>query len=93
MEINRRNLLAGGAAATFPFLGGQLTAHDNAHAEFPKDAVILTAQVKAKETEVDNVKQALGSLVGPTRKEEGCIDYTQTLQKSLVRWPSEAVDR
>ena len=94
MEINRRNLLAGGAtAAAFPFLGGELTAHDNAHAEFPKHAVILTARVKAKETEVDNVKQALGSLVGPTRKEEGCIDYTQTLQKSLVRWPSEAVDR
>ena len=94
MEINRRNLLTGSAAAAaFPFLGGRLTADDKPHAEFPKDAVILTAQVKAKETEVDNVKQALGSLVGPTRKEEGCIDYTQTLQKSLVRWPSEAVDR
>ena len=76
MEINRRNLLTGSAAAAaFPFLGGQLVAADNAHAEFPKDAVILTAQLKAKEGEVDAVKEALGSLVGPTRKEEGCIHY------------------
>ena len=76
MEINRRNLLAGSAAAAaFPFLGGQLMAHDNAHAEFPKDAVILTAQLKAKEGEVDNVKEALAAMVGPTQKEEGCIHY------------------
>jgi quinol monooxygenase YgiN len=81
MEINRRNLLAGSAAATaFPFLGGQLAAAEHAHAdhehsEFPKEAVILTAQLKAKAGEVEAVKQALGSLVGPTRKEEGCIHY------------------
>jgi quinol monooxygenase YgiN len=76
MEINRRNLLAGGAAAaTLPFLSGQLMADDKPHAEFPKDAVILTAQLKAKEGEVDSVKEALGAMVGPTRKEEGCIHY------------------
>ena len=76
MEINRRNLLTGSAAAAaFPFLGGQLMADDKPHAEFPKDAVILTAQVKAKETEVESVRETLGSLVGPTRKEEGCIHY------------------
>jgi len=76
MEINRRNLLAGSAAvAAFPFLGGPLMAEDKAHAEFPKDAVILTARVKAKETEVDKVKEALKSLVAPTHEEEGCIHY------------------
>lgn len=76
MQINRRNLLTGSAAAAaFPFLGGQLLAGENAHAEFPKDAVILTAQVKAKTSEVDTVKEVLGALVEPTRKEEGCIHY------------------
>jgi quinol monooxygenase YgiN len=76
MEINRRNLLAGSAAAAaFPLLGGELMAQDKAHAEFPKDAVILTAQIKAKEAEVGNVREALLSLVEPTRKEEGCIHY------------------
>ena len=60
MEINRRNLLAGSAAtAAFPFLGGQLMAHDTAHSEFPKEAVILTAQLKSKPGEVDAVKEAL----------------------------------
>jgi quinol monooxygenase YgiN len=33
----------------------------------------LTAGVKAKEGEEDKVKEALSSLVEPTRKEEGCI--------------------
>ncbi len=76
MEINRRNMLAGSAAvATVPFLGGQLMAQDKAHAEFPKDAVILTARIKAKEGEVGAVREALLSLVAPTRKEEGCIHY------------------
>jgi quinol monooxygenase YgiN len=76
MEINRRNLLAGSAAlAAFPFLGGQVMAGDNADREFPKEAVILTAQLRAKEGEVDAVKEALTAMVGSTRKEEGCIHY------------------
>ena len=44
-------------------------------AEVPKDAVILTAMVKAKPGEVAAVKEALMSLVGPTRKEPGCLCY------------------
>ena len=76
MEINRRNLLAGSAAvAAFPFLGSQLAAQDNVHKDASKEAVILTAQIKAIESEVDNVREALLSLVEPTRKEEGCIHY------------------
>ena len=98
MEINRRNLLVGGVAATaFPLLGGQLMAQDKAHAEFPKDAVILTAQIKAKEAEVDHVKKALLSLVGPTRKEEGCVHYIlhqDTKDKTMFMfyevWKNEA---
>jgi len=76
MEINRRNLLTGGAAiATLPLLGGHVFADDKPRRDIPKDAVILTAGVKAKEGEEDKVKEALSSLVEPTRKEEGCIHY------------------
>ncbi len=77
MEITRRNLLAGSAAAAaWPLLGGQALADDKKpHGEMPKDAVILIARVKAKAGKEDAVKEALGSLVGPTRKEEGCIHY------------------
>ena len=76
MEINRRNLLTGAAAvAALPLLGDSTFAKEQPARGIPKDAIILTAQVKAKEDQVDNVKEALSSMVGPTRKEEGCIHY------------------
>ncbi|HYW80687.1 MAG TPA: putative quinol monooxygenase [Thermoguttaceae bacterium] len=77
MEINRRNLLAGSAAAAaWPLLGSPCFADDKkAHGEMPKDAVILVAQVKAKAGKEDDVRQALASMLEPTRKEEGCIHY------------------
>ncbi len=89
MKMNRRNLLTGSAAAaTFPLLAGQVFAQEHAHEHadhehaeehghgtMPKSAVILTARVKAKEGEEDKVKEVLASLVGPTRKEKGCIHY------------------
>ena len=87
MAINRRNLLAGGAAAAaWPLLQNSCFADDKddhdhddddkkPHGKPPKDAVILVARVKAKEGKEDAVKKALGSMVEPTRKEEGCIHY------------------
>ena len=44
-------------------------------AEVPKDAVIATAFMKAKPDQVEAVKEALLSLVKPTRKEPGCLCY------------------
>ena len=80
MEFNRRNLLAGGAAAAaWPLLGRAAFAADEAadksDGEIPKDAVCLIARVKAKEGEEEKVKKALSTMVAPTRKEEGCIHY------------------
>ncbi|MHC4402599.1 MAG: putative quinol monooxygenase [Planctomycetota bacterium] len=76
MGITRRNLLTGGVTvATLPLLHGSVFAADKPRRDVPKDAVILTAEVKAKEGEEDRVKEALRSLVGPTRKEKGCIHY------------------
>ena len=73
MKINRRTLLASGTAlAGWSVLRGETTV---AGAEVPKDAVILTAMVKAKAGEEAAVKEALLSLVGPTRKEPGCLCY------------------
>lgn len=77
MQINRRNLLAGGAAlAAMPCLAGEaLAAETVAKTEMPKDGVILVAMVKAKPGQEDAVKEALVSLVEPTRKESGCLCY------------------
>ena len=76
MQINRRKLLASGTAlAGLAVLGGETTVEGAANADVPKDAVILTAMVKAKPDQVEAVKEALMSLVGPTRKEPGCLCY------------------
>ncbi len=76
MSINRREMLAGSTAALgLPFLGTEALASDDPHAEAPKDAVILTAAVVAKEGKEDQVKEILASIVEPTRKEKGCVHY------------------
>jgi quinol monooxygenase YgiN len=73
MKINRRTLLTSGTAlAGLSVLHGESTVQG---AEVPKDAVILTAMVKAKPDQVEAVKDALMSLVEPTRKEPGCLCY------------------
>jgi quinol monooxygenase YgiN len=80
MEINRRTLLASGAAlAGLSVLRGETAAEG---AEVPKDAVIATAFMKAKPDQVEAVKEALLSLVKPTRKEPGCLCYNLHQSKS-----------
>ncbi|MCL4206539.1 MAG: antibiotic biosynthesis monooxygenase [Pirellulaceae bacterium] len=76
MEINRRTLLASGTAlASLAVLRGETAAHGAGNAEVPEGAVILTAMVKAKPGQEDAVKEALMSMVEPTRKEPGCLCY------------------
>ncbi|MHB0960261.1 MAG: putative quinol monooxygenase [Pirellulaceae bacterium] len=76
MEINRRTLLAGGAALAGLSCGiVEAKAGDAAISEVPKDGIILTAMVKARAGEEEAVKEALLSLVGPTRQEAGCLCY------------------
>ena len=48
MKINRRTLLAGGAAtAALPFLGGEVLAEGVPASAMPKEGVILVAMAKA----------------------------------------------
>jgi len=76
MDINRRTLLASGTTlAGLSVLSGGTTAHGEGKAEVPKGAVILTAMVNAKRGQEVAVKEALLSLVEPTRKETGCLCY------------------
>jgi len=77
MQISRRSLLAGGTVlAAMPCLAGKVLAADSvATKDMPADGVILVAMVKAKPGEEDAVKEALMSLVEPTRQEEGCLCY------------------
>src|SRR3954451_1596929 len=75
MDLNRRTLLASVTTlAGLSVLHGE-TAQGAGNAEVPKGAVILTAMVKARPGQEDAVKQALVSLVEPTRKEPGCLCY------------------
>jgi hypothetical protein len=63
MDINRRTLLASGTTlAGLSVLGGETMAKGAAHADLPKDAVVLTATVKAKPGQEEAVKEALLSL-------------------------------
>ena len=76
MDINRRTLLAtGGTLAGLSLLTDETMAQGAGKGEVPKDAVILTAMVKAKPGQEEAVKKALLSLVEPTRKEPGCLCY------------------
>jgi quinol monooxygenase YgiN len=83
MDINRRSLLASGTAlAGLSALATEAVAQSGGSTEVSKDAVILTAIVKAKPGQEDAVKEALLSLVEPTRKEAGCLCYNLHRSKS-----------
>ncbi len=76
MDINRRTLLETGTTlAGMSLLADETMAQGSGKAEVPKNAVILTAMVKAKPGQEEAVKDALLSLVEPTRKESGCLCY------------------
>jgi quinol monooxygenase YgiN len=75
-RLTRRGLLTGGAAmAAAPFLAGESLGGGGGKQEMPKGGLILVAMVKAKPGEEEAVKQALMSLVEPTRREPGCLCY------------------
>jgi quinol monooxygenase YgiN len=83
MNLNRRNLLAGGAAlAGVSLLSSETRADGVAESVVPDDAIILTAIVKAKPDEVEAVKEALLTMVEPTRQEPGCLCYNLHQSKS-----------
>ena len=83
MEINRRTLLASGAAfAGLSYLGGETRAEGVASAEVPQGGIILTAKVKAAPGQEAAVKEVLLALVEPTRKEPGCLCYNLHQSKS-----------
>jgi quinol monooxygenase YgiN len=83
MKINRRTLLAGGAAlAAVPCLVGEAVAEGIAKSHMPEEGIILTAMVKAKPGQEEAVKKVLVALVEPTRKEPGCLCYNLHQSKS-----------
>ena len=74
--LSRRDLLAGGAAlAAIPFMGAMAQDTPAAAAELPEDAVIILAQLTAKEGKEEEMRAALAEMLEPTHKEEGCICY------------------
>ncbi|MCY2994095.1 MAG: putative quinol monooxygenase [Planctomycetota bacterium] len=101
MAINRRTLLASGAAlAGLSYVGGELRAAAVANSEMPKDGIILTATVKAKPGQEAALQEVLVALVELTRQEPGCLCYNLHQSKSdptefmfYEQWASkEAID-
>jgi quinol monooxygenase YgiN len=97
MRINRRTLLAAGAALTLFCLAGVAMAEGIATSAMPKEGIILTATVKAKPGQEGAVKEALMEMVEPTRKEKGCLAYNLHQSKSdkaqfifYEQWASQA---
>ena len=98
MQINRRTLLAGGAALTvLPCLAGEVMAEGIAKSDIPQEGIILTAMVKAKPGQEDAVKEVLVALVEPTRMEPDCLCYNLHQSKSdktqfmfYEQWASKA---
>jgi quinol monooxygenase YgiN len=41
-----------------------------------KDTLSVIVRIKARPGKADELKAAIGGLVGPTRKEPGCVRYT-----------------
>ncbi len=57
----------------------------------------VVARIKAKPDQVNEVRQLLGALVGPTRKETGCLSYELLQNRSdptdftfVEEWASDA---
>ena len=76
MGIDRRTLLVVWAALMgLSVPGGEVVAQGEGKSEVPGGAVTFTAMVKARPGQEDAVKEALLSLVEPTRKEPGCLLY------------------
>jgi quinol monooxygenase YgiN len=98
MTINRRTLLAGGAAlAALPCFAGEAVAEGVATSDMPKEGIILTATIKAKPGQEEAVKEVLLGMVEPTRKEPGCLCYNLHQSKSdktqfmfYEQWASKA---
>lgn len=96
MKITRRMLLASGASMSL-YLGSQAKAADRPKSDVPEGAVILTAVVKAKAGQEEAVREALLSMVQPTRQEPGCLAYNLHQSKKdptqfmfYEQWASQA---
>ena len=81
MEITRRQWLASGASlAALPCLTTEVRA-DRVHADtvpatkMPEGGIVLVAQLQVKAGKEDEAREVLFAMVGPTRKEPGCICY------------------
>jgi quinol monooxygenase YgiN len=82
MSISHIALWAAGAALATFCLAGAARGEGVAKADVPKDAVILTAIIKARPGQEEAVKEALLAMVEPTRKEAGCLCYNLHQSKS-----------
>jgi quinol monooxygenase YgiN len=51
------------------------SAHSAASAKLPKDAVTLAVILRARDGQETLLEAELRALVGPTRKEDGCLRY------------------
>jgi quinol monooxygenase YgiN len=76
MNIDRRTMLTGGTSLAVAALCSEpLLAGEAVKTALPKGAIVLLAQLQAKEGEEEAVGKALLAMVGPTRKEAGCLCY------------------
>lgn len=74
--LSRREMLAGGAAlAAVPFWGVTAQAAQTPPTELPEGAVIILAQLTAKDGKEAEMRAALAEMLDPTHKEDGCICY------------------
>ena len=82
MTINRRTVLASGLGlAAAGLVATEARASASQAADVPADAIILVAEIKAKEGEEDSVKKALLAMVAPTAQGTGL----PLLQSASVR--------
>ena len=76
MNIDRRTMLTGGTSlAVAALCSEQVLAGEAVKTALPQGAIVLLAQLQAKEGEEEAVGKALLAMVAPTRKEAGCLCY------------------